>query len=855
LSRGKCGKEGTLFWLDNRVMDETLKKKAIKVATRAQNIKDNTPIALAKEFINVEEKVDNLADTVHEMAEKMTEPEEKPEVQRVQLEGISLVTIKGDKGDKGDIGERGEKGDNGVDGQNGKDGKDGKNGRDGIDGVDGKNGVDGKDGKDGKDGSPDTGEEIVSKINELPTDNEDYKIDAKHIKNLPKQDIIRGGGGTRYLEQLVDVNLDGLTKDAQGKYELGSGGGVSDHGALTGLLDDDHTQYHTDARGDARYPLLTSLGANNGIATLDSSGKVPSSQLPSYVDDVLEYANLASFPVTGTTSIIYVALDTNKTYRWSGSSYVEISPSEVTSVAGKTGAVTLVKADVGLSNVDNTSDLNKPISTATQTALDGKANTSHTHTASNVTDFNEAAQDAVGTILTDSTEIDFTYNDATPSITASIVAGSIDETKLDASVNASLDLADTASQPGHTHTIANVTGLQTALDNKLDDSQASAFGLSLLDDADAATARTTLGLGTLATQSGTFSGTSSGTNTGDVTLAGAPNYLTIAGQVITRALIDLANHVTGKLPFANIADVATGTVMYRKTAGTGSMEAQTLATLKTDLGLTGTNSGDQTITLTSDVTGSGTGSFATTITNNAVSLAKMADVATGTVFYRKTAGTGDPEVQTLATLKTDLGLTGTNSGDQTSIVGITGTKAQFDTAVTDGNFMYTGDEAATVATINGKVSAGTNVTVTGSGTTASPYVINSSGGGGGSYTFSNGLNEVAGVVTLGSSLSQTTTISQATNTFEISESSSQGLFLSASGVNALKGEGVEITGGTVATFGSPVEVRMFTPAINSATATAGQALVLQDAATGQVEFQTVPTIGLMTAMSSGVIMS
>lgn len=107
--------------------------------------------------------------------------------------------------------------------------------------------------------------------------------------------------------------------------------------------------------------------------------------------------------------------------------------------------------------------------------------------------------------------------------------------------------------------------------------------------------------------------------------------------------------------------------------------------------LSGTNTGDQTISLTGDVTGSGTGSFAATITNNAVTLAKMADVASGTVFYRKTASTGDPEVQTLATLKTDLGLTGTNSGDQTSIVGITGTKAQFDTAVTDGNFLYVGD--------------------------------------------------------------------------------------------------------------------------------------------------------------------
>ncbi|MGD9470605.1 MAG: hypothetical protein AB7G24_00740 [Novosphingobium sp.] len=121
----------------------------------------------------------------------------------------------------------------------------------------------------------------------------------------------------------------------------------------------------------------------------------------------------------------------------------------------------------------------------------------------------------------------------------------------------------------------------------------------------------------------------------------------------------------GVVSLAKMADVATGTLFYRKTAGTGAPEVQTLATLKTDLGLTGTNSGDQTITLTGDVTGSGTGSFAATIANGAVSLAKMANMATASVIYRKTAGSGPPEVQTLATLKTDLGLTGTNSGDQT----------------------------------------------------------------------------------------------------------------------------------------------------------------------------------------------
>jgi len=87
--------------------------------------------------------------------------------------------------------------------------------------------------------------------------------------------------------------------------------------------------------------------------------------------------------------------------------------------------------------------------------------------------------------------------------------------------------------------------------------------------------------------------------------------------------------------------------------------------------VSGTNTGDNAInsnysglvtnaTHTGDVTGSG----ALTISAKAVTLAKMDDVSTSTIFYRKSAGTGAPEVQTLTTLKTDLGLTGTNSGDQ-----------------------------------------------------------------------------------------------------------------------------------------------------------------------------------------------
>lgn len=68
----------------------------------------------------------------------------------------------------------------------------------------------------------------------------------------------------------------------------------------------------------------------SGYATL-VAGKVPASQLPSYVDDVTEFANLAGFPATGATGIIYVALDSNKIYRWSGSAYIEIATSTTSS--------------------------------------------------------------------------------------------------------------------------------------------------------------------------------------------------------------------------------------------------------------------------------------------------------------------------------------------------------------------------------------------------------------------------------------------------------------------------------------------------------------------------------------------
>jgi methylphosphotriester-DNA--protein-cysteine methyltransferase len=84
-----------------------------------------------------------------------------------------------------------------------------------------------------------------------------------------------------------------------------------------------------------------SKGQANGVASLDVDGKVPSAQLPSYVDDVVEYADFASFPATGETSKIYVDKATNRTYRWSGSIYVEISASPGTTDSVSEGSTNL----------------------------------------------------------------------------------------------------------------------------------------------------------------------------------------------------------------------------------------------------------------------------------------------------------------------------------------------------------------------------------------------------------------------------------------------------------------------------------------------------------------------------------
>ena len=105
----------------------------------------------------------------------------------------------------------------------------------------------------------------------------------------------------------------------------------------------------TNALAGVKTHMDTFKSVSGGYASLDGSGKVPSNELPSYVDDVVEVANYAALPVTGETGKIYVTLDTNKCYRWSGSVYVQVAQGvDTLTTTGTSGAATLVGSTLNI---------------------------------------------------------------------------------------------------------------------------------------------------------------------------------------------------------------------------------------------------------------------------------------------------------------------------------------------------------------------------------------------------------------------------------------------------------------------------------------------------------------------------
>lgn len=144
----------------------------------------------------------------------------------------------------------------------------------------------------------------------------------------------RATAAAEKAENAADVAI-GVVNEAQQATANANQAATNANQAATSA-NDAATEAHTQAeyaktQGDYAKSegdrVLAEKGQPGGLAELDESGRVPSSQLPSYVDDVVEYPSRSDFPATGESGKIYVATDTNLAYRWGGTEYVEISPS------------------------------------------------------------------------------------------------------------------------------------------------------------------------------------------------------------------------------------------------------------------------------------------------------------------------------------------------------------------------------------------------------------------------------------------------------------------------------------------------------------------------------------------------
>lgn len=134
-----------------------------------------------------------------------------------------------------------------------------------------------------------------------------------------------------------------FTTDGKTKMKIGDGTNL--YSSLPYIADDLTATMIISALGYT--PIDSSkIGAAEGVASLDATGKVPSAQLPSYVDDVIEVSGINNAPVTGETDKIYVDTETNKTYRWSGTAYVEISASDIVTASDRNGYIKINGTDV-----------------------------------------------------------------------------------------------------------------------------------------------------------------------------------------------------------------------------------------------------------------------------------------------------------------------------------------------------------------------------------------------------------------------------------------------------------------------------------------------------------------------------
>ena len=219
-----------------------------------------------------------------------------------------------------------------------------------------------------------------------------------------KLDGVATGAQANTIET-IKVNSSALTPDTSKAIDIKVPTVLSDLADDIGLVDKSNFENEIEnVRAEIALKLDASLkGTANGVAELDANGKVLTSQLPSFVDDVIEAENFAVLPNEGETGKIYVTLDDNKTYRWSGSAYVEISASLA---LGETDS-TAYRGDRGKIAYDHATDANK-ISSAVASGMYKVAGTADGHIAS-LTAMTGSDIEGLMTFATNS-EIDALFN-------------------------------------------------------------------------------------------------------------------------------------------------------------------------------------------------------------------------------------------------------------------------------------------------------------------------------------------------------------------------------------------------------------------------------------------------------------
>ena len=219
-----------------------------------------------------------------------------------------------------------------------------------------------------------------------------------------KLDGVATGAQVNTIET-VKVNSSALTPDINKAIDIKVPTVLSELTDDVGFVDRSNFDNEIEnVRAEIALKLDASLkGTANGVAELDANGKVLTSQLPSFVDDVIEAENFAVLPNEGETGKIYVTLDNNKTYRWSGSAYVEISASLA---LGETDS-TAYRGDRGKVAYDHATDANK-ISSAYASGMYKVAGTADGHIAS-LTAMTGSDIEGLMTFATNS-EIDALFN-------------------------------------------------------------------------------------------------------------------------------------------------------------------------------------------------------------------------------------------------------------------------------------------------------------------------------------------------------------------------------------------------------------------------------------------------------------